>query len=231
MCARPARGEIDNGAEDPAFSAVARFAATAQTGRTSASRLTAYSSSQQTAASLRPTLARRCRARLRRDRRRCGAAPGRGRRRRHATRPNRSARPDSRSCERCQGWGRRGRRMSDVREAAPTLPGIEQRPQAASRQGRSSSRSRRAGGRSTIASLGAAANPGSTDAADGACRPHDTSRPPSRAARPPRRSSPPDGRRTACRPSSGSAPARSDPHGRGVGGARSPTRDQRRSLH
>ena len=130
-----------------------------------------------------------------------------------------------------QGWGRRGRRMSDVRRAAPTLLGIEQRPQAASRRGRSSSRSRRAGGRSTIASPGAAASPASTDAAGGACRPRDASRPPSRAVRPPRRSSPPDRPRTAGRPSSGSAPARSDLHGRGVGGARSPTRDQRRSWH
>ena len=49
-----------------------------------------------------------------------------------------------------------------------------------------------------------------------------------RVARPPRRSSPPDLRRTAGRPPSGSAVARSDLHGRGIGGARSPTRDQRR---
>jgi hypothetical protein len=32
----------------------------------------------------------------------CGAAPGRGRGHRRASRPTRSARPDSRSCERCQ---------------------------------------------------------------------------------------------------------------------------------
>src|SRR5262245_56233501 len=44
-------------------------------------------------------------------------------------------------------------------------------------------------------------------------------------------SSPPDRSRTAGRPSSGSAPARSDLHGRGFGGDRSPTRDQRRSWH
>ncbi len=50
-CARPASRQIDSGAEDPAFDAVSRFAAAAQTARTSASRLTAYSSSQQTAAS------------------------------------------------------------------------------------------------------------------------------------------------------------------------------------
>jgi hypothetical protein len=102
------------------------------------------------------------------------------------------------------------------------LPGLlgEQRPQAASRRGRSSSRSRRAGGRSTIANLGAAASPASTDAAGGACRPRDASRPPSRAVRPPRMSSPPDRPRTAGRPSSGSARARSDLHGRGVGGRR-----------
>ena len=50
-CARPARRQIDSGAGDPGFDAVARFAAAAQTARTSASRLTAYSSSQQTAAS------------------------------------------------------------------------------------------------------------------------------------------------------------------------------------
>ena len=81
------------------------------------------------------------------------------------------------------------------------------------------------------ANLGAAASPASTDAAGGACRPRDASRPPSRAVRPPRMSSPPDRPRTAGRPSSGSAPARSDLHGRGVGGALSPTRDQRRSWH
>src|SRR5215510_319870 len=107
--------------------------------------------------------------------------------------------------------------------------GIAQRPHAALRRGRSSSRSRRVGGRSTIASPGAAASPASTDGAGGACPPRDASRPPSRAGRPPRRSSPPDRRRTAGRPSSGSAPARSDLHGRGVGGVWSPTRDQRRS--
>ena len=106
--------------------------------------------------------------------------------------------------------------MSDVRRAAPTRLGIEQLPPAASRRGRSSSRSRRAGGRSTIANPGAAASPASTDAAGGACRPRDASRPPSRAVRLPRKSSPPDRRRTAVRPSSGSAPARSDLHGRGV---------------
>ncbi len=82
-----------------------------------------------------------------------------------------------------------------------------------------------------IASPGAAATPPSTDAAGGACRPRDASRPPSRAVHPRCRSSPPHRRRTAGRPSSGSAPARSDLHGRGVGGAQSPTRDQRRSWH
>jgi hypothetical protein len=40
-CARPASRQIDSGAEDPAFDAVSRFAAAAQTARTSASRLTA----------------------------------------------------------------------------------------------------------------------------------------------------------------------------------------------
>jgi hypothetical protein len=89
--------------------------------------------------------------------------------------------------------------------------------------------SRRAGGRSTIANLGAAASPQSTDAAGGVCRPSNASRPPSRAVRLPRKSSPRDRLQTAVRPSSGSVPARSDPHGRGVAGAWSPTRDQRRS--
>src|SRR5437762_2356127 len=82
---------------------------------------------------------------------------------------------------------------------------------------------------SSIASLGAAASPASTDATGEARRPRDASRLSSRAVHPPGRSSPPDRRRTAGRPSSGSAPARSDLHGRGVGGARSPTRDQCRS--
>ena len=38
---RSASGQIDSGADDPAFDAVSRFAAAAQTARTSASRLTA----------------------------------------------------------------------------------------------------------------------------------------------------------------------------------------------
>src|ERR671929_156274 len=50
---------------------------------------------------------------------------------------------------------------------------ITPRPRAASRPGRSSSRSRRAEGRSTNASQGAAASPASSDAAGGACRPRD----------------------------------------------------------
>ncbi len=142
------------------------------------------------------------------------------------------ARSDSRSCGRCQGcWGCRGRRRSDVRRAAPTPLGIERRSPVASHRGRSSSRSRRAGGRSRIANLGAAASPASTDAARGACRRPDASRRMSRAVRRRGRSSPPGRRRTAGRPWSGSAPARSDPRGRGAGGARSPRRDQRRSWY
>ncbi len=78
------------------------------------------------------------------------------------------------------------------------------------------------------ASPGAAASPASTDAVGGGCRPRDASRLPSRAVRPPRRSSPPNPRRTAGRPLSGSAPARSDLSDRGTGGARSPTPDQHR---
>jgi hypothetical protein len=81
----------------------------------------------------RPTLERRCHTRPRRDRQRCGAAPGRGRARRRATRPSRSERPDLRSRGRSQDWwGCRERRTSDDRQTAPTLPGIEQRLQGAS---------------------------------------------------------------------------------------------------
>jgi hypothetical protein len=76
-----------------------------------------------------------------------------------------------------------------------------------------------------------APRPASSDAAARACRPRDASRPPSQAVRPPRRSAPPDRRRTGGRASSGSVPARSDLHGRGVGRARSPTPDQHRSWH
>jgi len=65
--------------------------------------------------------------------------------------------------------------MSAVRLAVPTLLGIEQPPQAALRGGRSSYRSRCAGGRSMIASLGAAASPASSGATGGACQPHDAS--------------------------------------------------------
>jgi hypothetical protein len=180
---------------------------------------------------MRLMLARQCRARCRQDRQRCGAAPGRGRGRRRGTRPSRSARLDPRSCGCCAGWGRHGRRRSDVRQAAPTLLGIEQRPQVALRRGRSSSPSRRAGDRSMIANLGAGASSASTDAAGEGCRPRDASRPPSRVACPPRMSSPPDHPRIARRLSSGSAPARSDLHDRGVGGAWSPTLNQHRSYH
>lgn len=52
--------------------AVSGFTAAAQTAQTSVSRLTAYASSQQTAASHEPALARRCRVLRRQDQQRCG---------------------------------------------------------------------------------------------------------------------------------------------------------------
>ena len=113
---RGAAGAFESGtpswpaARDQASNAVSRFVTGAQTARTSASLLTAYSSPQQTAASA-------CGRRLRGDGVRVVVETGgtvgstsRGRGRRRATRPGRSARPDPPSFGRCQGcWGRRAR--------------------------------------------------------------------------------------------------------------------------
>ena len=106
--------------------------------------------------------------------------------------------------------------MWGVRRAAPTPPGSAQQPRLASSRGQCVSRSTRREGRSTSASPGAAAKAASDDAAGGACRPRDASRPTFRAVRPPGKSSPPDPRRTAGRPSSGSARGRSDLPDRGI---------------
>ena len=129
--------------------------------RTSASpldcELVGPAGSQQDGASRRPSLARQSRgvvvetaACVAKNRSRSGHKRG--------NRPSRSSRRDPRSCGCCPGWGRRGRRMSCDRTGAPTLLGIERHPRAASRRGRPSSRSRRAGGRSTIASPGVGAS-------------------------------------------------------------------------
>jgi len=81
-----------------------------------------------------------------------------------------------------------------------------------------------------IASPGAAASPASTDAVHGAHRQRAANPPPSPASRPPYISSPPDRPQRAARQSSGSVPERSYLHGRGIGAASSPMRDQRRSF-
>lgn len=103
--------------------------------------------------------------------------------------------------------------MSAVQLAGPTLLGIEQPLQAASLAGRSLYQSRRARGRSTIASLGAAASPVLSDATGEGCQPRDASRLPTRAVRPPGKSSRPDLPRTAGHPWSGWEAAQSNLHG------------------
>lgn len=93
--------------------------------------------------------------------------------------------------------------MSAVQLALPTPLGIDQRPQAASREGQSSSQYRRAGDLSMIANQGAVATPALSGATGGACRPRDASRLATQAVRPPRKSLPPNHWRTAGHPWSG----------------------------
>ena len=146
MTARRRRGAC--GLAGSATEAVSRCSERSNLGQS----LAAWSSSQQTAASQPPDASPRSRARRRRDRRRSRPTPGRGRRRRRGPHPidqhSRSA-----ACARCRE-GRRRRRMFGRPQARPRRS-ASATPSGTSRQGRSSSRYRRARDRSRIASPGA----------------------------------------------------------------------------
>jgi hypothetical protein len=212
---------------------VSRFAAAAQTARTSASRLIAYSSSQQTAAS---HAADACAAMSCAPSSRSAALWG-------STR-SRSGDVDVRLVPVDQRHPIRGHadvaRAGGVAVDDACLTSDEPRPRCSASSNalrrhraevdpRPGLGAQEVGRRSPTWALRPALRQPMQPAERG--RPRDASRHPSRAVRPPRMSSPPDRPRTAGRPSSGSAPVRSDLRGRGVGGARSPTRDQRRSWH
>ena len=166
---------------------------------------------------MRPTLARRCRARSRRPWV-VGEHQVRSARRRDSSQSSR--RPEPRSCGRRRGSGSPWTTMSAVGQPRPRC----------STSSNAFRRHRaevdlvpvaRAGGRSRSPARGAAAEPESTDATRGACRPRDASRPPSRwsALQVVDTTTPPA---NSGRPVVGIGTGHL--HGRGAGGAQPPTR-------